>query len=132
MEIVHWYCKIMEGGINTRDIAKNFYELQQELVKVKKSSSSRLSKLGAKNLKLTKSLDETLKSLKKQQDEVVRPMIEEVSKREVENLNLIAEIRERTKNLNILFAIIRSPKMCDILQKIEKKRESQEKSVQLD
>ena len=53
-------------------------------------------------------------------------MIEQCSKRESECQFLRSEIADRTKSLKILYAMLRSPKMCDLFFKSEKKRHSQE------
>ena len=66
-----------------------------------------------------------MKSLAKQQKEVVKPLIAEVTKREKESQILHREVRERTKNLKILFAMIRSPQMCNLFHKTERKRFSE-------
>ena len=53
---------------------------------------------------------------------MVRPLIAEVTKREKENQELIQQAKERKKNLKIMYAMIRSPKMCDLVYKEERKR----------
>ena len=58
---------------------------------------------------------------------MIKPLIEETSKREKECQELIHEVKERTKNLKILFAMIRSPKMCDLVYKEERKQYTKEK-----
>ena len=55
------------------------------------------------------------------------PLIAECTKRETECQMLRHEVKERTKNLKILFAMIRSPKMCDLVYKEERKQYTKEK-----
>ena len=50
------------------------------------------------------------------------PLINEAVKREKESQELEKELKERTKNLKILFALIRSPKMCNLFYKEERRR----------
>ena len=68
-----------------------------------------------------------METLRKQQDSVVRPLIGEVSKRDDEIEKLKNEILERTKSVKIMFAMMRSPKMCEIFQKNERNRYDEEK-----
>ena len=58
---------------------------------------------------------------------MVNPLISECAKREKECQELIEEVKERTKSLKIIFAMIRSPKMCDLMYKEERKRFTKDK-----
>ena len=51
---------------------------------------------------------------------MVAPLIEEVSKREEERQKMLKNQVELKKNVKILIAMLRSPKMCDIFFKYEK------------
>lgn len=66
-------------------------------------------------------LKEALDALKSQQEKVVNPLIKEVAKREEENQRLLTEVRERTVSIKMLFAMMRSPHMCDLFYKTERK-----------
>ena len=57
----------------------------------------------------------------------MKPLISECSKRESEIQRLQEEVKSRTKNLKILFAITKLPKMSDLVYKAERKRFTQEK-----
>ena len=61
----------------------------------------------------------------------MKPLIAECSKRELEIQRLQEEVKSRTKNLKILFAITKSPKMSDLVYKAERKRFTQEKMKQI-
>lgn len=87
--------------------------------------------LESDKIELTEKVQTACKALKKQQTEIVLPVIEEVTKREIENQKLLSEVKDRTINLKILFAMIRSPKMCDLLHKTERRRFTQEKLEEL-
>ena len=106
LEIVNWYCKFAEDGIDTKKLAQNYYELTQENDKLKQTTTTKIKKLEAENADLTQKLKAAMKQLKRQQESVVEPLIEEVTKREVESQKLYKELKERTKNLKILFAMI--------------------------
>ena len=55
----------------------------------------------------------------------------EVIKREIEIQQLQLEVTERTKSLKILYAMIRSPRMCNLLYKAERKRYTEEHIIKL-
>ena len=63
-----------------------------------------------------------MKELKRQQEKVCIPLVAECTKRENQCQNMFQEVTERTKSLKILFAMIRSPKICDLVYKTERKR----------
>ena len=50
------------------------------------------------------------------------PLLEECAKREKECQKLRKEFSERTKSLKILFSMIRSPLICDMVYKSERRR----------
>ena len=72
-----------------------------------------------------------MKELTKQQKEVVMPLIAECSKREAQCQIMFKEVVERNKNLKILWAMVRSPKLCDLVYKAERKRFTAEKLKEL-
>ena len=59
-------------------------------------------------------------------------MIAEVAKREEECQELLLQVKERTKNLKIVFSMIRSPKMCDLFYKEDRKRYTKDMLRQMD
>ena len=72
-----------------------------------------------------------MEQLKKQQENVVRPLINEVAKRDDEITKLKNEILDRTKSVKIMFAMMRSPKMCEMFQKNDRNRYDEEKLKEL-
>ena len=127
LKVVQWYMEVLERGVDTKDVTAAFTALSKEHKKLKRQSKREIEKLTIDNKKLTKKLAETRKALVKQQDFVVRPLIEECSKREAECQKLNQAVVERTKSLKILFAITKSPKMSDLVYKEERKRFTEEK-----
>ena len=80
---------------------------------------------------MTEKYEEAMKQLKRQQDRVVQPLINECSKREEEVQRLQEEVKQRTKSLKILFAVTKSPKMSDLVYKAERKRFTKDKLQQI-
>ena len=54
------------------------------------------------------------------------PLIEEVTKREEERQKLLDNSIELKRQIKILLAMLKSPKMCDLFFKFEKKNQSEE------
>ena len=81
---------------------------------------------------MVKKIKNQQKWLTRQQEDVVKPLIEQCSKREKECQRLNKEVIERTKSLKILFAITKSPKMSDLVYKAERKRFTKEKLKEID
>ena len=58
--IVQWYLSVMEDGLDTREVVKDYYDLKNETKVFKKTSQDRISKLNRDNIKLTKRLSEAM------------------------------------------------------------------------
>ena len=56
LEIVNWYMDVMEKGVDTKEIVKNYAILTKEHKILKKESSKKIKKLTKSNDKLTKEL----------------------------------------------------------------------------
>lgn len=56
----------------------------------------------------------------------MKPLIAECVKREKELKQMEVDIKDRQFNLKIIYAIIRSPILCDMFHKEERKRYEQE------
>ena len=56
----------------------------------------------------------------------MKPLKLEVLKLQNEITQLRLQVSARTQNLKILYAMIRSPKMCDLVYKTERKRLTEE------
>ena len=59
------------------------------------------------------------------------PLVDQCAKREKQCQILHKEVTERTRNLKLLFAMIRSPNLCDMVYKTERRRYSKEKLKEL-
>ena len=74
----------------------------------------------------TKKLEVLYKQLKKQQEEVVHPLIEQVKERETDVIITTDETKELKKSLRIAYAVIRVPKLMESFHKIDRKIKTQE------
>ena len=71
-------------------------------------------------------LKELQKYLTKQQEEVVKPLIEQVKERETDVIITTDNEKELKKSLRIAYAVIRVPKLMEAFHKIERKMKTQE------
>lgn len=58
---------------------------------------------------------------------MVKPMLDELLRREKENRKMHQDITLRQLNIKILFSMIRSPKLCDLMYKAERKQYEKDK-----
>lgn len=130
--IVKWYMEVMEHGVDTKDVCEKYTKLRKQFKLLKKESDNTIRKLTNRNIKLERRYEEAMERLEKQQEKIVKPLIEECSMREKEIHRLKREIVERTRNLKILFAITKSPKMCNIIYKAERRRVTAEQMKAID
>lgn len=121
----------MEKGVNTRELVKEHYELKEMYEELRTTSKKRIELLDSQVEKLTIDLEAAMAELTKQQEKVVMPLIAECSKREAQCQIMFKEVVERNKNLKILWAMVRSPKLCDLVYKTERKRFTAEKQKEV-
>ena len=123
--------KVLEGGKDTRDIVESYYQLEKKYEKLQKKSEYEISCLKSEVKKLTKKLNKREKIIKTQQEKIVNPLIKECTRREEYCQWMREQLDAKTKSLKILYAMIRSPKLCDMLQKAERKYLTQERLKQV-
>ena len=111
----------MEEGKDTKKIIEEHYKMMKEYKRYRESTERRIDRLIAENIKLENKYRETSATLYKLQNDVAKPLIVEISKREKEIIDLQKEVKERTINLKILFSMIKSPKMCSIVHRTQSK-----------
>lgn len=78
------------------------------------------------NTQLKARLKKTSKTLKKQQETVVIPLIEQVRVRENELRVLRETTKRESRHIKMLSSILRFPQMCDQYRRISKLRMSDE------
>ena len=112
----------MEQGIDTKQLVSEYAKLKKEYDFLSDHTHKSSTKLEKELSSVRGKLEQALEQLKKQQETVVKPLVDECVKREKENLRIRAALQERQSNLKILYAMIRSPKLCDMMYKAERKR----------
>ena len=83
-KIVQWYLEVLEGGVDTKEIVREFGMLKQEHRVYKEAAEKRVDRLLDSNIKHQKECEKAKEFLKQQQEKVVQPLIKEISKREKE------------------------------------------------
>lgn len=84
LSVVNYYLEVLESGIDTKELAKNYAALNTKYNKLKVKSAKKIAQIEEELEASTKGLQKALKQLKKQQDEVVKPLIEQVKERETD------------------------------------------------
>ena len=84
LSVVNYYLEVLESGIDTKELAKNYAALNTKYNKLKVKSAKKIAQIEEELEASTKGLQNALKQLKKQQDEVVKPLIEQVKERETD------------------------------------------------
>ena len=122
VSIVRWYISIFEGGKDTKNLVEQLGRLQLEHKQLKEETNDRIEKLVSANIKITKKYEKAQDLLRKQQNDVVKPLIAECTKREKVCQFLRSEVTHRTINLKVMFAMVGSPKLCDMFYKAQRKQ----------
>ena len=60
-DILQWYLSVMEDGVDTKEVVKDYAHLKADNEKQIKESSERISNLETENKKLSKRLDQIKK-----------------------------------------------------------------------
>ena len=105
--------------------------MMEEYKAYRKDMEKRLDAMIDENIALKNRFSETKENLYRLSKNVTKPMLVELSKSEIECRMLRQEVKERTQSLKVLFSMIRSPKMCDILYKTQSKIFAKEKLKEL-
>ena len=84
LSVVNYYLEVLESGIDTKELAKNYAALNTKYNKLKVKSAKKIAQIEEELEASNKGLQNALKQLKKQQDEVVKPLIEQVKERETD------------------------------------------------
>lgn len=65
LQVVDWYMDVLESGIDTKDIAREFGILKKEHLKLKKTSARKIEGLTDENHRLSKKLRQVQRQLTK-------------------------------------------------------------------
>ena len=113
MDIVAWYIEIMEQGMDTRTIMKDYLKTKKELDQLRDHMRTYDAKMQDKINKYKNKYKEPLKMLKKQQQEVVKPLLSELKLKDLVYDRMKAKQEGYEKNFKVLTSILRLPLMCD-------------------
>ena len=112
----------MEDGINSSEVMQQYHELKKKHEKLVKEHDTYKSKVENKIGKSKKKIEQLFEKLKKQQDECVKPLIQEmkISSELLDRQN--KQIDQNKKDIKMLHSILRMPAMCDQFQKALKRK----------
>ena len=79
-EIVKWYLAILERGVDTKEVVKEFAKLRIAHDKLIKQTTAEIKKITEQNTKLKNKNEKLLHNLNRQQENVVKPLIAQVQK----------------------------------------------------
>mmetsp|Transcript_19848 Transcript_19848/g.26806 ORF Transcript_19848/g.26806 Transcript_19848/m.26806 type:complete len:113 (+) Transcript_19848:334-672(+) len=94
-DIVQWYLTTMEAGVDTKKLVKKYAILKRENVELEETTTRRIARLEDELSDSKFSLKNALDKLKKQQDVVVKPLLDECMKREKENRRMKVDVCDR-------------------------------------
>ena len=129
---VDWYLRVMEEGIDTKEIVQKYFSLKDEFKDLKFTTDKKINKLTAQLEKVKDELQKTVNKLEQQQKEVVIPMIDEAVKQQKKLTTLSDELVMIKKNFKIVYSLIRSPFLTGILHKAERNKLSEKQREQAD
>ena len=103
----------MEAGVNPADIMKEYHDLQTNHKKLQDKHQTYRDSADKKIKELEKKVKELRSVLKKQQEEVVKPLIQEmrINSELLERQKLA--LSQNAKDITMLHSIMRMPAMCD-------------------
>ena len=75
MQVINWYIYVMESGVDTRKIFKEYHDLKLAYDLLENKTSKKILKLERDITKTKDKLKKALEMLSKQQESVVNPLI---------------------------------------------------------
>ena len=81
-EIVQWYIKVMEQGSNTKTLLKDFIDAKAEIERLTELNKNLKASHDKRLKKLAEKLKESNRYIVKMQNNVVKPLIQEVKLKE--------------------------------------------------
>ena len=124
-DVVEWYTRVLEDGVDTKNLCIEMSKTKEINRKLMEKIEKMTLEHRIESTELRKKLKETKFHLKKQNTEVVKPLMQEI--------NLVQEIKQRYKtqyeknfeDLRILNSIVRLPRMSDQFQKTIMRKEKE-------
>lgn len=115
-----------EGGHDTKELVALYTESEKKRVSLGRLYKSMKKRLEKECARLIQKNNTTMETLKKQQVEVVYPLVSECSKREKEIVEYKEMIISNSKIVKMLSALLKFPKLCESYRRITKLRLTEE------
>ena len=112
----------MEEGKDTKELVKLYYDVNQKLAALTKKHEKMKATLEAELKSKKKQLEKIQIMIKKQQAQVLAPLIEQVSTRENELVDLRTTTAQQNRHVKMLTAILRFPHVTEQFRRISKNR----------
>ena len=88
-DVVEWYTRVLEDGVDTKDLCIEMSKTKEINRRLEEKIQKMAAEYSAESAELRKKLKEMKFYLKKQNTEVVKPLMQEI--------NLVQEIKQRYK-----------------------------------
>ena len=133
-ELIKWLEEIVHINfqLDAEDIINRQGEIEKEFKEYRWRSSEEISSLKIELESVKAERDETLKKMKKQTVQVVKPLIEQVKERQNEINQLKQEKTNELKNIKKLHLVIRSTTLCDLYQRQTRKNFGDKEKAKMD
>ena len=125
-ETIDYYIQVYEGGRDTKELVALYTESEKKRVSLGRLYKSMKKRLEKECARLIQKNNTTMETLKKQQVEVVYPLVSECSKREKEIVEYKEMIISNSKIVKMLSALLKFPKLCESYRRITKLRLTEE------
>ena len=131
MEIVHWYQRVMEEGVDTKQMLKFYMNAKQRISELEKNHEIELDRVTGDLTNTLEELEQTKDKLHKIKSEFLVPLLQEVKIKDEILKRQKDQKREFQEELKMLNAIIRLPRMCDQFQKALRRQTETESYAQM-
>ena len=117
MEIVHWYQRVMEEGVDTKKMMQFYLNAKQRIAELEKNHETELNRVTSDLANALNELEQTKDQLYKIKSDFLVPLLQENKIKDEILKRQKDQKREFQEELKMLNAIIRLPRMCDQFQK---------------
>lgn len=122
LSIVEWYLDVLEQGIDTKEIIVEYTKLKKKHKRLQDTSAFKIKKLEQTLQRTREEFKKALEYVKKQQYEVVYPLMANIKDLERKKEEVSVENSQLKRSLRVFHSIIRLPQLCSLFHKAERKR----------
>ena len=130
LDVVKWYTEVLDNGIITKEVYIDMMKVKKENRRLVEKIATMIIEHESELSKLQTKLKNTKLYLTKTNNEVVKPLMQELKIAEELNQRYKTQYEKNFEDLRIMNAILRLPRMSDTFYKTIKKREQEEKFEQ--